>query len=168
MRQTKSGPGLGKRAFLGVLAAAALVPPAWAYINGGDYHDTLKTFEKRLKANGWGVSFSAALSADRDAVNQLVGRALEALPEKDAGKIPVETKREVARLTREAIQLAASNNQQTTKEGQVGSVRYQVGVYDFESFWETNYGGKREIHARRSGRVPFVALKIVDAKEQTR
>ncbi len=116
MRQTKSGPGLGKRAFLGVLAAAALVPPAWAYINGGDYHDTLKTFEKRLKANGWGVSFSAALSADRDAVNQLVGRALEALPEKDAGKIPVETKREVARLTREAIQLAASNNQQTTKE----------------------------------------------------
>src|SRR5439155_4041586 len=77
-------------------------------------------------------------------------------------------KRAVARFTREAIQLAASNNQQTTKEGQIGSLGYQVGVYYFESYWETNYGGKREIHARRSGRVPFVALKIVDGEHKAK
>ena len=168
MRQLNSCPVLRKRSVLGLLLVAALGLPAWAYVNGGDYHDTLKTFEKSLKGRGWGVSFGAAIPADRDDVNQLVGRALQSLPEKDASKISVEAKREVARFTREAIQLAASNNQQTTKEGQIGSLRYQVGVYYFESYWETNYGGKREIHARRTGRVPFVALKIVDAKDQTK
>jgi hypothetical protein len=165
MRQTKSGPELSKRAFLGLLLAAALVSPAWTYVNGGDYHDTFKDYEKSLKARGWGVSSGAAVPADRDVVNQLVGRALQALPPKDAGKISIETKREIARLTQEAIRLAASNNLQTTKEGQIGSLRYQVGVYSFESYWETNYGGKREIHARRTGRIPFVALKMVDVKQ---
>src|SRR5437868_2918574 len=154
MRQAKYGRWLSKQSFLGLLMATALGPPAWAYVNyvnGGDYHDTFKDYEKSLKSRGWGVSSGAAITADRDAVNQMVGRALQALPEKDAGKISVEVKREIARLTREAMQLAASNNQQTTKEGQLGSLRYQVGVYNFESYWETNYGGKREIHARRTG-----------------
>src|SRR5436305_649407 len=106
--------------------------------------------------------------AERERLKRMVGRALQALLKKDAGKISVEAKREIARLTREAIQLAASNNHQTTKEGQLGSLRYQVGVYYFESYWETNYGGKREIHARRSGRVPFVALKIVDREHKAK
>jgi hypothetical protein len=48
----------------------------------------------------------------------------------------------------------------------VGSLKYQVGVLTFETYWETNYGGKRQIHARRSGLAPFVALKIVDGKDQ--
>jgi hypothetical protein len=145
----------------------ALVPAALAYINGGDFHSTLTTFEKSLKGNGWGVSFGAALPANGDA-NQLVGRALQSLPETDTGAISVEAKREVARLTREAIQHAVKNKQQTIKKGQTGSLQYQVGVYEFESYWETNYGGKREIHARRTGLVPFVALKVVDTKDRPR
>src|SRR5205823_14713778 len=127
MCQTKCGPGLSTRTFLGLLLTAALSPSVWAYVNyvnGGDYHDTFKDYEKSLKSRGWGVSSGAAITADRDVVNQLVGRAVQALPEKDAGKVSVEAKREIARLTREAMQLAVSNNQQTTKEGQLGSLRY--------------------------------------------
>jgi hypothetical protein len=165
MRHAKSGLRLSARTFLGVVLVGALVAPAWGYINGGDFHSTLKTFENSLKDKGWSVSFGAAIPADRDDVNQLVGRALKALPEKDASKVSVEAKREVARLAREAIQQAASKKEQTIKEGQTGSLRYQVGVYHYESYWETNYGGKREIHERRSRRAPFVALRIVDAKE---
>jgi hypothetical protein len=166
MRQAKSGMRLSTRAFIGLVMVVALVAPAWAYINGGDFHTTLRTFEKSLKATGWGVSFGTPIPAERDDVNQLVARALQSLPETDRGTISVEAKREVARLTREAIQHAVKNKQQTIKKGQTGSLQYQVGVYEFESYWETNYGGKREIHARRTGLVPFVALKVVDRTDR--
>ena len=49
-----------------------------------------------------------------------------------------------------------------------GVLRYQVGAYAFEEYWETNYGGKREIHARRTGLVPFVALKVVHARDRAK
>jgi len=164
MRQAKSGRVPRGRGLLGLVALAALVPPAWAYVNGGDYHNTLRDYEKRLKAGGWGVS-SAESVWGLPAVNQLVGRALQALPEKDAGRVPVEAKREVARLTEEAIQTARVNKQQVIKEGQAGLLRYRVGAYAFESYWETNYRGEgRRIHDRRTGLAPFVALKVVDAK----
>src|SRR5436305_9569166 len=117
MRQSRDGTWWSKRTVLCLVLAVGLGAPAWAYVNyvnGGDYHDTFKDYEKSLKSRGWGVSSGAAITADRDAVNQMVGRALQALPEKDAGKVSVEAKREIARLTREAMQLAASNNQQTT------------------------------------------------------
>jgi len=166
MQQAKSGLRLSTRAFISVVMVGALVPGALAYINGGDFHTTLRTFEKSLKGNGWGVNFGAEIPANRDDVNQLVIRAVQSLPEVDRGTISVEAKREVARLTREAIQHALKNKQQTIKKGQTGTLQYQVGVYEFESYWETNYGGKREIHARRTGLVPFVALKVVDTKDR--
>src|SRR5205823_12821896 len=70
MRQAKSGRTPRGRGLLGLVALAALVPPAWAYVNGGDYHNTLRDYEKRLKADGWGVS-SAESVWGRLAVNQL-------------------------------------------------------------------------------------------------
>src|SRR6059058_5586259 len=54
MRQAKSGPGRGERALIGLVALAVLVPTAWAYVNGVDYHTTLGKYEKRLKTEGWG------------------------------------------------------------------------------------------------------------------
>jgi hypothetical protein len=185
MRPAKFGPGLGERIVAGLLTAAALAPPAWGYVNGGDFHSSLKRFEKTLKAGGWGVHFGKPLPADCDRtgkvagavtvvppdnpdygryVNLLVGQALQALPEGDAGKISTEAKRQVARLTREALQNAVAKKQQTIKKGRTGSLRFQVGACAFESYWETNYGGKREIHERKTGLAPFVALKVVEAK----
>ena len=166
MQQRKSRPRWCQHAVIGLLLAAALSPPAWAYINGRVRVDTFNTYMDNLQGRGWGVSVGAVISAEREEVNRLVVRAFQALPAKDASKISIEAKRKVARLTREALQEAASNDQQTTREGQIGSLRYQVGVYQLESYWESNERGKREIHDRRTGRVPFVALKIVDAKEQ--
>src|SRR5215467_7636351 len=104
MREAKSGLSLSTRAFISLVIIGALAPAALAYINGGDFHTTLRTFEKSLKGNGWGVSFGAEIPANRDDVNQLVIRALQSLPEMDRGTISVEVKREIARLTGEAIQ----------------------------------------------------------------
>lgn len=38
MRQTTFGSALYKGLFFGLAAIAALAPPAWAYVNGGDYY----------------------------------------------------------------------------------------------------------------------------------
>jgi hypothetical protein len=166
MRQTKTGVVGSERTLIGLVAVAALAAPAWAYINGGDFHDTLKNFEKSLETGGWAASFGGAIPADREEVAGMLARALRGLPAKDAARIPVEAKREVARIAREAIQNAASNKRQVIEQGRAGPLQYAVGVYHFESYWETNYGGKREVHARRSGQVPFVALKVVPAKDR--
>lgn len=170
------------RIVAGLAVIAALAPSAWGYINGGDFHNSLDREKKTLQAEGWGVSFGAGVSGDPRAarglafvplddpehqqyVNQLVGQALQVLPKDEAAKISVEAKREIASLTREAIQKALADKRQVVKKGNTGSLEYQVGVFAFESYWETNYGGKREIHARRSGLAPFVALKLVTTKD---
>jgi len=111
-----------------------------------------------MKASGWGISIADPKSDDRD-VNMLVGQALKNLPEKQADKVTVELKREVARLAREAIRTATLSQKEVIQKGQIGSVHYQVGAYQYETYWETNYR-KREIHARRKGLEPFVALKV--------
>jgi hypothetical protein len=181
MRQAKSGRWWRGRTFIGLLAAAALVPSAGAYVNGGDYYDTLRSFEKGLKSNGWGVRFTAPLAANCDTskevadgvkvaplgndkyqrfVNQLIGRALKALPGKDADAISTKDKREIARLARVAIRKAVRQNQQFIEKGQMGSLQYQVGVYYYKKWWETNYDGKRKVYPNGDGLVPFVALKI--------
>ena len=184
MRPAPSAPRFAGRAFIGLLAVAVLGPSAWAYVNGGDYHSTLKTFERKLKTKGWGVSFATPLPADTGGarfvakgvkadpdnpeyqryVNQLIERALKSLPAKDADRISAAAKREVARLAQQAILDAAADNREVIAQGRTGSVKYRVGVGEFESWWETNYGGKHEIHARQTGLVPFVALKVVDAE----
>src|SRR5262245_40117816 len=157
MSQVSSRLGL-----IGLAAVAVLGPAAWAYVNGGDFHNTLAKYEQQLKGAGWVTSFAPALPGvpDKLDVGQLVGKALQALPEKEAARVTPEVKREVARLAREAMDSALSNKKQVIKEGKTGSLRYQVGMYAFERYWETNYGGKREIHARQTGLAPFVALKV--------
>lgn len=182
MRDTWSKAGLRGRVVLGLVAAVVLAPAAWAYVNGGDYYNTYRDHVKSLKGARWAVSGGTFVSTankraaflppgyvgvarpkeadfERD-VNQLVGRALKALPEKEAAKLSAEAKRAVARLTREAIRDAVSGSRQVIKKGRIGSLRYQVGAYAYESWWETNYGGKHKVHARTSGLAPLVALKI--------
>jgi hypothetical protein len=162
MRQAKTKLGLSECALIGLVAAALLAPPAWAYVNGGDFHTTRKNYETWLRFTGWKVSCADPAPADYD-VNQLVGRAVKALPEKEADKVSVEAKREVARVAQAAIRDAVWGRRQVVKEGRTGLLKYRVGAYTFESYWETNYGGKREIHERRTGVVPFVAVRVVDA-----
>jgi hypothetical protein len=164
---------------------AGLSSFAWGYINGGDFHSTLKDYEKKLKQSGWGVSTGFNLPEDCDRtrevtkgvtvapldnaeyqkyVNELIGKAIQSLPEKHGARVGVEDKREVARQARKAIATAVTNKKQELMQGEVGSLRYEVGIFAFESYWETNYNKKREIHARREGFVPLIALKVVDPK----
>ena len=157
MRQV--GSGSAARTILCWLVLASLVPAGWAYVNGGDFHDSRKTLEKELKAKGWGVSFAGPRLTD-DAVNELVGRALQALPAGQADRVPIEAKRAVARIAREAIKKASATGKDVIETGQVGPVRYHVGTQTFESYWETNYNKKREIHARRTSLASFAALKV--------
>jgi hypothetical protein len=165
---------------------AALGPSAWAYVNGGDFHSTAGIDVKRLQRDGWGVITGAPLPSDCDRtkevfaavtvgppesadyqrwVNRLVGRAVQALPEAEADKVSPEAKREAARLAREAIREAVVSKRQIIRRGHCGAVQYQAGVYAFESYWETNYDGKREVHAHRSGLVPYVAVRVVETKD---
>jgi hypothetical protein len=186
MRHTNSEPDLSVRLLTGLIAAIAVAAPARAYVNGGDFHSAQRTFANRLRSDGWSAHFAGPLPRDcrdtrevaadvrvapaenadfRRYVNQVVGQALQALPDKEAG-VPLEDKREVARLAREAIRKAVMSGEEVTREGRVGDLQFQVGVRAFESYWETNYGGKREIHARTTNRVPFVALKLAPAREK--
>jgi hypothetical protein len=181
--------GLPRRAQVvtGLLALAVLVPPAWAYVNGGDYHNSFRRWEKQLKSSGWGVGHGTPAVRDRNDprrfrvpvqvsdgldsreyqrwVDEITARAIQSLPKGDAAKTAAEAKREVARHARRVIHQALSAGQERIKEGRTGALRYQVGAYDFESYWETNYGGKQKIHERQSGLIPFVALQVVDAKD---
>jgi hypothetical protein len=139
------------------LLLLALVPAAWAYINGGDFHDTRKAFLNNMEASGWAVSNGEQAKGE---VNLLVGEALRVLPEREAGKISLEVKREIARLARDAIQEAKSWRKETIKTGQIGSVYYRVGAFRYETYWETNYPREgRRTYDRRTGLEPFVALK---------
>jgi hypothetical protein len=183
MRGATDRWGFCARIIIGLAVIAALTPSARGYINGGDYHNSLIKYEKKLKADGWGVCVSAPVSADSHFgargmafvppdnpeheryVNQLVGKALQSLPEKERGKISAEAKREIASLTREAIQQALTDKRQVITKGQTGSLQYEVGASAYEAYWETNYGRRPEIHARRSGLAPFVALKVVAPKD---
>jgi hypothetical protein len=185
MQPETSGPKWRGRIFAGLVAVAVLAGPAWPYVNGGDFHNTFLSYAKKLKAQGWSVSHGTSIPEDSDRtklvaqgvkvapadnakyqgyVNQLVARALKTLPEKNAGKLSARARRAVTRLTREAIQAAVLNQRQVITKGQSGALEYQVGVFRYEQWWETNYGGKRKIHERRAGLVPFVALKVVAGK----
>jgi hypothetical protein len=172
------------RVCIGLIAALLLAPPAWTYINGGDFHTTHRDGEKKLKSEGWSVGSAVPEVGTRGPlfvpadgpdgpdyqqwVNQFVGRAVKDLPAKEADAVTAEVKREIARVAREAIGRAVSGKKAVLEKGEAGSLRYQVGAYEYESYWETNYGGKREIHAKRSGVVPFVAVKVAGAADRPR
>jgi hypothetical protein len=185
MAEKRSGhPGV-VRASLSLVVIAALAAPALAYVNGGDYHNTLRDYQSRLKSEGWGVSVwehtwqkvdginiseLATTNPPTDPkfeefVNQLLGRALRELPEKDRASIPLDVKREVARRARDVLHSGISRDAWTIKSGQVGQVRYRIGMYKFEQWWETNYNGEgRRIHAKSTGLAPFIALKVEPEK----
>ncbi len=98
----------------------------------------------------------------RQYVNHLVGQALQLIPEEDADKISIEDKREIARLTREALTNAVLGKGNAIRKGRVGPLQYQVGAYSYESHWVTRDGpgGAERIRGRYLGLVPFVALKV--------
>jgi hypothetical protein len=188
MPQAKPGGGPRKVALLGLVTLALLAPPAWAYVNGGTYHTTLGRYERRLKAAGWRVSCGVPKPTDGEGpikgveagvpggstdgpaydrwVNRLVGRALQALPKKDAAKVPDEAKRRVARLAREAIGEALWKKWDVIKEGRTGPLRYRVGAYAFETYWEASERGRRKLYPGRKGLVPFVAVKLVERRDR--
>src|SRR5262245_26625349 len=113
MRQGTSGRHGSARGLLSLVAILVVIPSAWAYINGGDYHTTRWAFEQQLRRDHWAVSSGDPLPRDYEAtkrisskvradppdnaelrhhVSQLVGRALQALPQKEADKIPLSVK----------------------------------------------------------------------------
>ena len=163
-----------------ILAGLFVGSSAWAYINGGDYHSTLKDWEQSLKAKGFFISVARPLPKDSSTtkevaqdikvdpadnpafqtfVNELVGQAVQQLPQPVAEKLSVEDKREISRAAQESIRDAVLKQAVKIQKGELKSVRYQVGAVSFDSYWETNYGGKREIHAARHGIAPFIAIQ---------
>src|SRR4051812_38860025 len=59
------------RTLLGFLSIVAVVPAAWAYVNGGDFHTTRSVFLQKMKAGGW--SMSNGREPGDSGVNMLVG-----------------------------------------------------------------------------------------------
>jgi hypothetical protein len=172
-----------KRATLVLLTLVVLAPAVCAYVNGGVRVDTLGDLKKQLRSRGWGVHHATPIHDDcfargeiiagvrvnppinadyRDHVNELIGKALQGVPAKELEKVTPESKREVARLARLAIRDAVLEKKEVLTTGQTGPLRYHVGVFRFDAYWETNYDRKREIHARKSGLVPLIALKVVE------
>jgi uncharacterized protein (TIGR03000 family) len=162
---------LCKLLILASVAVVIPVPPVWAYINGGVHHSTLKDYGERRKFQGWAVEYWDWLVWDpntdafRSSVYQMVGRTLKAIPHQGEENIPIEVKREVARRALETIQEAMANRRAKLVVGKIGSLRYEIGTVMDDSYWETNYGGKRQIHDRRSRLVPFVALRAPKRSE---
>ena len=171
MRRMRLDSRLCQRCFMAVIVAVVLNSPVWAYINGGVHHSTLKDYGERRKFQGWAVEYWDWLVWDpntdafRSSVYQMVGRTFKAIPHNGEEKIPIEVKREVARRAMETIQEAMANSRANLVVGKIGSLRYEVGTVMDDSYWETNYGGKRKIHDRRSRLVPFVALQAPKGSE---
>jgi hypothetical protein len=164
-------------------ATTALASTAWPYVNGGDYHTTRGDYERKLRRSLWAVRGGEPVARDflkskqiakeisvdppdnvalRRYISQLVGRAVKDLPQEQAKDISLEAKREIVRITCEQLHANVLRGGPAIKEGQTDSLKYQVGLYSCESWWETNYKGEgRRIHERRSYWVPFIALKKV-------
>lgn len=167
MRQTKCNLELSKRVFAVLATAAAFASPAWAYVNGGVYHSTLKTHEKRLKHAGWSVRVGYKLPtefSDNSAralqlsVKQLIGEAIKTFSKEDADKVSLETKRAVARTARQAIEKGLKGKQTNVETGITGSLRYQVGIVSYSSYYETEELGQKQIRGRASGFAAVIAL----------
>jgi len=159
---------------LALCAAAALAAPALAYVNGGDYHNTWKAEKKELTAAGYAVATGYHVesldglrhAANEEDVNRVVGLALKELPEKDAEKVPVRDKEEVARALAVALKASREKDGPCVKKGRAGVLEYQAGAAAYDAYWVTNYKGEgRRVHARRSGFLPFVALKLAGGKK---
>jgi hypothetical protein len=166
--------------WLSVVAVFALAAPALGYVNGGDdYRLKIKTYEKKLTAAGyrtaWGTYWFTSRDNDAkrlagtmkdDDINQLVGKALKALPKEEAARVPVADKKEVARKLKAALESTKADGKESVKKGKAGSLQFEVGVHTFEYYYETNYKGQgKKKHNHRTGLIPFVALKFSSEKK---
>src|SRR5207249_2718565 len=120
-------------------------------------YDTRKKFRSTLSGVGWAVRFledAAPIPDDCDRtkevakgvkvtpadnpefrkyVQQLVGETIRFLPEKEAAKITVEQKRDIARVTTEVLREGVLEKIDVEKKGRTGSLAYWVGTFRFES-----------------------------------
>jgi hypothetical protein len=166
-------------ASLALLLAIAL--PAAAYVNGGDYHTTLKPFEDELKDGGWLLAWGKVVVKTEDGdtnlpkndeefqahANELVALAVKQMKAGDRSRISVETKQAIAAAVKEAMQTGLGKQKQEVDiTAASGDVSYRYGVKQFSSYWETNYKNEgRKRHAARTGYAAFVAIKLKsDAK----
>ena len=182
-----------------ILAGLSLGSSTWAYINGREFHSTLRDFERSLRTKGFALSvykLSTGVEgdlpensgqtkevakdvkvdpADNEAfqtfVNQLVGQAVQKLPQPVAENLSIEDKREISRVARESIRDAVLKHQETIQKGELKSVRFQVGAVSYKSYCkETKEGGNRESRDRRivdqhSGIVPFIAIQPITERD---
>jgi uncharacterized protein (TIGR03000 family) len=165
MRKSNCRWTMHLRMVVALALAAALATSVGAYINGGVHHSTLKIHEKRLRRIGWAVSVGEALplqltdqSELERSVNQLIGQALLTFGSADMDKVSLETKREIARIAREAIEKGIKDKQTNLETGILGSLRYQVGVVGYSSYWENEEFGRTRIRGRSFGYAPVIAL----------
>src|SRR5262249_44640387 len=134
------------------------------YINGGSFHTTRTKYPTELRTQGWGVccgwepEYVRALASKPEgttdiqhAANQLVARAIQNLG-KDADQVSAGDKRALAKLAREAIE------EKKLKEGKLGTLRYRLGVYHYESYWEVDERGRTQ-RIPAGSQSPIVAVK---------
>jgi len=151
---------------------------AWvslAYVNGGTYHHTLQKHRDQLRAQGWAVCTSQdevrrPESRKQESPSQLIGRTVQQLPEEVRDKVAPQTKRELAKIAAKAFKTGQDKKEQNIVEGRTGDVRYRLGTFAYESYWETDYreGSKekvRTIHELRKGLGEFVALRVAAEDE---
>jgi hypothetical protein len=158
------------RALFAIILIALSSASADAYINGGDYHNTLDDFKAQLKQAGWMATFATAFdprtiaepaAKDRaEYVNALVGRAIRAVPELQSQAITDDVKRELIRQAREAIDAGLDGKKGVQRSGKIDGVEFNVGVQEFSSYYTTNERGRQRKHAHGQGLAPFVALRI--------
>jgi uncharacterized protein (TIGR03000 family) len=160
---------------------AALASPAWASI--GIRNDTLRNYQTTLSRRGWKVRSGRALMewpgcagsgqpAERinqttleHSINQLIDDVVETFSKEDVDKVTPETKREVARIAREAIAKGVRESKTTLQTGIAGSLCYRVGVFRYRTYYGPGTGAQaREEWERRgeknerSGLAPLIAL----------
>ena len=155
----------------------ALIAPVLAYVNGGDFHHTLHEYRDALRREGWAVCTSQdkadrSDSAEEDPASQLIGRSVQQLPAESRDKVSLEAKRELAKIAAAEFKAGHDKKEQKIVEGRIGNIRYRLGTFAYESYWETNYQGGaekgRRIHELRKGLGAFVALQVVAAEESKR
>lgn len=181
MRPTEWGLQRSKQIIAALVMVVTLASPAWASI--GILHDTLRNYQATLSTRGWKVRVGRALmewpdragrgqpseridqAALERSINQLIDEVLETFAKEDANKVTQETKRDIARIAREAIEKGVKDDKTTLNTGISGLLRYRVGVFRYRTYYGPGTGSRaREEWERRGekdehlGLAPLIAL----------
>lgn len=93
------------------------------YVNGGDFHHTLREYQEQLENEGWATSSSAdgrVLRArpDPNPTAQLIAYAVQSLPAEQREAVTLEMKRGLAKIATDTFKVGQDKKSKRSPKGE--------------------------------------------------